>query len=41
VISIFDLGMRLFQSETPPVLGVTREVREAVNINEVTCTCGK
>ena len=41
LISLFDIKSEIFQSKTPPTTGVTREVREMININKVTYTCGK
>jgi hypothetical protein len=33
VVFLFDLRAELFQFETPPTVGVTREVWEMININ--------
>jgi hypothetical protein len=41
MISLFDSRGWTFQSEPPLIIGITKEVREMININETTCTCGK
>jgi hypothetical protein len=39
VISLSNLGVELFQSKIPSTVGITREVRETINI-KLTCSCG-
>jgi hypothetical protein len=41
MIFLFDLGVRAFQFDTPLTVGVTKEVRKTININEAIYTCGK
>jgi hypothetical protein len=41
MISLFDSRGWIFQSEPPLIVGITKEVREMININETTCTCSK
>ena len=41
MISLFDIGGRTFQFDTPLTVGVTKEVRKTININKAIYTCGK
>jgi hypothetical protein len=40
-IILFDFERHVFQVNTPIKLGVVKEIRQAVKLNDRTCTCCK